>query len=68
MPAGVTWGQYISFSIAAMASMIAGSQLVHMHFQPLVDLHNYVNKELQNLPDNVQEKVRKELKEEGILK
>ncbi|CAH0720754.1 unnamed protein product, partial [Brenthis ino] len=54
--------------VAAMVSMIAGSQIVHIHYQPLADLNNYVKKELQNLPDNIQEKIRKELKEEGILK
>ncbi|XP_047510141.1 uncharacterized protein LOC125053018 [Pieris napi] len=68
MPAGVTWGQYISFTVAAMLSMLAGSQIVHNHYKPLVDLHIYINKELENLPINVQEKIRSELTEEGVLK
>ncbi|KPJ15027.1 hypothetical protein RR48_09054 [Papilio machaon] len=68
MPAGVTWGQYISFSIAAMLSMLAGSQLVHQHYKPLVDLNKYINKELEHLPENLQGKIRSELKDEGILK
>lgn len=68
MPAGVTWGQYLSFSVAAMISMLAGSQIVHQHYKPLQDLNEYINKELKNLPDNVQERIRKELQEEGVLK
>lgn len=68
MPAGVSWGQYISFSLSAMLSMLAGSQLVHNHYKPLVDLHIFINKELENLPPNIQEKIRSELREEGILK
>ncbi|OWR41708.1 hypothetical protein KGM_205061 [Danaus plexippus plexippus] len=68
MPAGVTWGQYLSFSTAALLSMLAGSQVVHLHYKPLEDIHRYINNELKLLPDNVQEQIRKELKEEGVLK
>ncbi|XP_049867183.1 protein brawnin [Pectinophora gossypiella] len=68
MPAGVTWGQYMSFSIAAMLSMLAGSQLVHQHYQPLKDLNEYINKEVNNLPEHAQTKIREELKQDGILK
>lgn len=68
MPAGVTWGQYISFSIAAMLSMLAGSQLVHQHYKPLVDLNKYINKEIEHLPENLQVKIKNELKSDGILK
>lgn len=68
MPAGVTWGQYISFSAAAMLSMLAGSQIVHQYYQPLKNLNEYLNNELKNFPENVQAKIRKELKDEGILK
>ncbi|KAM3963560.1 ubiquinol-cytochrome c reductase complex assembly factor 6 sloth 2 [Aphomia sociella] len=68
MPAGVTWGQYISFSVAAMISMLAGSQFVHLYYRPLQDLNRYIDKELNNFPENVQAKIREELKEEGVLK
>ncbi|XP_045491432.1 protein brawnin [Colias croceus] len=68
MPAGVSWGQYISFSISAMLSMLAGSQLVHLQYKPLIDLHKYIEKELQHLPPDVQNKIRQELKDEGVLK
>ncbi|XP_030024291.1 protein brawnin [Manduca sexta] len=68
MPAGVSWGQYISFSVAAMLSMLAGSQVVHQYYKPLRDLNVYVTRELQNLPENVQEKIKRELQAEGILK
>ncbi|KAF9802354.1 hypothetical protein SFRURICE_009036 [Spodoptera frugiperda] len=67
MPAGVTWGQYIAFSSAAMISMFAGSQIVHQYYKPLRDLNDYINRELKSLPDNVQEKIRKELQDEGVL-
>ncbi|XP_047527880.1 protein brawnin [Vanessa atalanta] len=68
MPAGVTWGQYISFSMAALVSMLAGSQMVHMRYHPLDDLQKYINKELENFPENIQQKIKQELKEEGVLK
>lgn len=68
MPAGVSWGQYIAFSSAAMVSMLAGSQIVHQYYKPLRDLNDFINKELKNLPDNVQVKIRQELKDEGVLK
>lgn len=67
MPAGVTWGQYIAFSSAAMLSMLAGSQIVHQYYRPLRDLNEYINKELKSLPDHIQLKIRQELQEEGIL-
>ncbi|CAK1582004.1 unnamed protein product [Parnassius mnemosyne] len=67
MPAGATWGQYISFSIAAMLSMLTGSQVVHQYYKPLVDLNKYINKELENLPENLQVKIRKELQDDGVL-
>lgn len=68
MPAGVTWGQYLSFSFSAMLSMLAGSQVVHLQYEPLKDLNEYINKELKNLPEDIQQNIRKELKEEGVLK
>ncbi|KAL0841993.1 hypothetical protein ABMA28_014214 [Loxostege sticticalis] len=68
MPAGVTWGQYLTFSFSAMLSMLAGSQLVHQHYRPLQDLNDYIKNELKNFPDHIQEKIRKELQEEGVLK
>ena len=67
MPAGVTWGQYIAFSSAAMLSMFAGSQIVHQYYKPLRDLNDYINRELKSLPDNVQVKIRQELQDEGVL-
>lgn len=54
MPAGVGWGQYLKFFAAAMASMMAGSQLVHMYYKPLKDLDVYIEREMQQL-----EKIKK---------
>lgn len=45
MPAGVSWGQYIRFSTAAFLSMMLGSQVVHMYYQPLKDLDEYLKME-----------------------
>ncbi|XP_067642141.1 ubiquinol-cytochrome c reductase complex assembly factor 6 [Eurosta solidaginis] len=49
MPAGVSWGQYMKFLTAAMLSMMAGSQLVHMYYKPLEDLNTYIEREMKNL-------------------
>lgn len=47
MPAGVSWSQYIKFSTAAFLSMMAGSQLVHMYYNPLKDIDKFIENELQ---------------------
>lgn len=46
MPAGVSWGQYMKFLSAAMLSMMAGSQLVHIYYKPLDDLNAYIEQEM----------------------
>ncbi|XP_026481217.1 uncharacterized protein C12orf73 homolog [Ctenocephalides felis] len=47
MPAGVSWGQYLKFMSAALLTMFAGSQLVHMYYRPLDDLDKYIEEEFQ---------------------
>lgn len=49
MPAGVSWGQYIGFTVAALMSMGIGAQVVHRLYQPLSDLEEYVEKEFQRV-------------------
>lgn len=39
-------GKYIGVAIIAMASMAAGSQMVHQYYQPLNDLEDYVEREI----------------------
>lgn len=46
MPAGVSWGQYLRFSAAAMMAMMAGAQSVHYYYKPLQDLDVYIEQEL----------------------
>ncbi|XP_017064790.1 protein brawnin [Drosophila eugracilis] len=48
MPAGVSWGQYMKFLACAMASMMAGSQAVHLYYKPLEDLPAYIEREQHN--------------------
>lgn len=47
MPAGVSWGTYLKFFSAAMVSMMAGSQLVHIYYRPLDDLEEMIEVEVQ---------------------
>lgn len=49
MPAGVSWGQYIGFTVAALVSMGVGAQVVHRLYQPLGDLEEYVEKEFKRI-------------------
>lgn len=49
MPAGVTWGVYLKFATAAMLSMLAGSQVVHMLYRPLDNMEELVNEEVKRL-------------------
>lgn len=53
MPVGVSWGRYLTFWAAAMASMMAGSQVVHTYYRPLDDLEQYVKKEIEEKHVNV---------------
>ena len=34
MPAGVSWGRYLTFLVASLASALAGSQVVHLYYKP----------------------------------
>lgn len=45
MPAGVPWPRYLTFFTAAMVSMFAGSQMVHVYFRPLEDIDAYLEEE-----------------------
>lgn len=47
MPAGVSWSQYIKFTVAAFLTMSAGAQTVHIYYKPLKDLNVYVERELE---------------------
>lgn len=49
MPAGVTWGVYSRFMVAALLSMFAGSQTVHYLFHPLDDFNALVEAEKQKI-------------------
>lgn len=45
MPAGVSWPTYIKFFTAAMLTMLAGAQTVHIIYKPLEDLDKYIDAE-----------------------
>ncbi|KFM81477.1 hypothetical protein X975_08447, partial [Stegodyphus mimosarum] len=45
MPYGVSWTKYIAFIFSSLMSMAAGAQVVHVIYQPLKDLPEYVERE-----------------------
>lgn len=45
MPAGVSWPRYVAFLSAAMLSMLAGAQTVHIYYKPLQDMDKYIEEE-----------------------
>ncbi len=47
MPAGVSWGQYLKFTSAAMLSMFAGAQMIHIFYRPMDDFDKYVKEALE---------------------
>lgn len=49
MPAGVSWPKYLTFSVAAFLSMLAGSEVVHRLYLPLNDLNDYVKREKETI-------------------
>lgn len=61
LPPGVSLGQYLRFTSAALFSMFLGSHVVHTYYKPLKDLDKYIEVELEQLPEDVKEKVRVQL-------
>jgi len=49
MPAGVDWPTYLKFTTAALFTMLAGSQTVHLYYKPLNDIEKYVEAERKHL-------------------
>ena len=49
MPAGVSWPQYLKFFFAAIVSMMAGAQTVHVYYRPLDDLSKLVDQEVEKI-------------------
>lgn len=49
MPAGVGWGRYLRFSVAAYLAMMAGAQVVHMYYNPLEDMEELITKHKERL-------------------
>lgn len=46
LPAGMSYGKFTIFSISAILSMFAGSQVVYNYYQPMSDLEDFVQREL----------------------
>lgn len=42
MPYGISWPRFSMFVVAAMGSIFAGSQVVHVIYRPLDDLEKYI--------------------------
>lgn len=55
MPAGVSWSEYLRFATAALLSMFAGSQTVHMYYRPLDDLEVLVEEEKKRMRKEAEE-------------
>jgi hypothetical protein len=53
MPAGVPWPKYLKFFAAAMVTMMAGAQTVHIYYKPLEDLNTLVEKEIERRRQDV---------------
>lgn len=49
MPAGVNWPTYLKFFTAAMFAMMAGSQTVHIIYQPMQGMDALVKQEIEIL-------------------
>jgi hypothetical protein len=45
----VSWPQYLKFFVAAMVSMLLGSQAVHVYYRPLDDLSELVQQEVERI-------------------
>lgn len=49
MPAGVTWSAYMKGLTACALAVAAGSQTVHLIYQPLKDMDELVEKEKERI-------------------
>jgi len=78
MPAGVSWGRYIRFGIAAMMSMMAGAQCVHALYRPMDDLPELIDefyrehpemerKKLDPYQETLELNIKQKLKEKGKI-
>ena len=68
MPAGVGWFQYSMFFAAAMASMLAGSQFVHVMYKPLENMETLVNIEIKRLEAELARKKPEKVEDEAVNK
>jgi len=64
MPAGVSWSQYFRYTAAAMMSMFAGAQMVHMFYRPMDDFDLYVKEALEK--EEAKKKLQKKTANEQI--
>ncbi len=44
MPAGVSWGRYLSFQVSALFTTFLGAQFIHAIYRPLADLPDIIEK------------------------
>lgn len=49
MPAGVSWPKYLRFLTASLLTMMAGSQTVHVIYNPLEGMDILVQREIDKL-------------------
>lgn len=48
------------FAAASLISMFLGSQTIHLYFKPLSDMEQFINEEIQNLPEDQRKKLLKQ--------
>lgn len=48
MPAGIPIAVYTKCILVGIVSMMAGSSVVHNYYQPLNDLEDYVEREIES--------------------
>jgi len=49
MPAGVSWPKYLKFLTAGLLTMMAGSQTIHIIYNPLEGMDVLVQQEIEKL-------------------
>jgi len=60
MPAGVSTFTYVRFATAALLSMAAGSQTVHLYYRPLEEIEEAIRETQEKvLPPEIVEIIKK---------
>ncbi|WAR25529.1 BWNIN-like protein [Mya arenaria] len=55
MPAGVTWGRYLTTLSISLLTMLSGAQCVHLYYRPLEDFDELIEARKKELREQMRQ-------------